>query len=236
VSRTDRTVRYWAGSRTYLGQPPPRRLLRWPELRRVRVETERGHPLDARDHAHPALGTVRRLLDASPLTALLNAGQHGVFFDLSGAAICLRDREIARYVVHEYLHMGLPQVAPALAEAVLALAKRQPRGEACRLTLALLCHLHVLAVMGSGTNGELEPPPPSFGPQAQDFVGLFAVAWQAGWLPAHATGDAALRARLERHAHAAVLLAGPARMGALKAAFELEGGRMDPGGKTTADR
>ncbi len=37
VTRTDTTVRWWAGAREYLGVEPPDRLQAWPQLRRVQV-------------------------------------------------------------------------------------------------------------------------------------------------------------------------------------------------------
>jgi hypothetical protein len=38
IVRTDTVIRWWVGSKTFLGEPPPARLSAWPELRRVRVE------------------------------------------------------------------------------------------------------------------------------------------------------------------------------------------------------
>jgi hypothetical protein len=39
--RTDTTVSWWMGTARFRGQPPPERLLRWRQLRRVQVQTER---------------------------------------------------------------------------------------------------------------------------------------------------------------------------------------------------
>jgi len=38
LQRTDTVVRWWVGSRTFLGESPPARLSAWPELRRVQVD------------------------------------------------------------------------------------------------------------------------------------------------------------------------------------------------------
>ncbi len=38
ITRTDSTVSFWVGKRTFLGTEPPARLLAWPELRRVHVD------------------------------------------------------------------------------------------------------------------------------------------------------------------------------------------------------
>lgn len=39
ITRTDTVVRWWVGSREFLGETPPPRLSAWPELRRVHIET-----------------------------------------------------------------------------------------------------------------------------------------------------------------------------------------------------
>src|SRR5262249_62038381 len=41
LARTERGVSFWAGAREFRGQDPPARLLRWPRLRRVRIDVER---------------------------------------------------------------------------------------------------------------------------------------------------------------------------------------------------
>src|SRR5438105_4549660 len=38
ITRTDTSVSFWVGKRTYLGVDPPGRLLAWPELRRVHID------------------------------------------------------------------------------------------------------------------------------------------------------------------------------------------------------
>ncbi len=74
--RTDTLVRWWTGSELFHGQEPPRRLLLWPDARRVRTERRRV-PLYrlALSEGRPRLRQTRReLLDAlgvcSPLTPL----------------------------------------------------------------------------------------------------------------------------------------------------------------------
>jgi hypothetical protein len=39
VARTDTTVSFWVGEQTFIGTPPPDRLMLWPDLRRVRVQS-----------------------------------------------------------------------------------------------------------------------------------------------------------------------------------------------------
>ena len=41
MERTDTVIRWWVGSRIFLGETPPARLSAWPELRRVRRRDDR---------------------------------------------------------------------------------------------------------------------------------------------------------------------------------------------------
>ena len=71
VARTDTSVSWWIGSRSFLGIEPPRRLRAWPELRRVAVVAT-PHPLLeltplAVDRATLS-DTLAQLLTRSPLT------------------------------------------------------------------------------------------------------------------------------------------------------------------------
>jgi hypothetical protein len=72
VARTHKAVSWWTGKASFIGTDPPKRLLAWPEARRVRVDTT-NHPwtglpvagMDAlREQAFDAF------LDRSPLTDL----------------------------------------------------------------------------------------------------------------------------------------------------------------------
>lgn len=79
LRRTDTEVSWWTGSAVFRGQAPPDRLLRWPSLRRVRVERATvplaemaaWAPVPAEAYQR-ALGT---LLSASPLTDLATAAR-----------------------------------------------------------------------------------------------------------------------------------------------------------------
>ena len=71
VARTDTTVSWWTGSRTFLGVAPPARLKAWPDLRRVRltpasVPVLALHPLAV----DPAVleGALAAILTRTPLT------------------------------------------------------------------------------------------------------------------------------------------------------------------------
>lgn len=73
VARTDTTVSWWTGSRTYLGVEAPRRLRAWPELRRVNVVAT-PHPLleltPLPVDRTRLTDAVARLLTRTPLTEM----------------------------------------------------------------------------------------------------------------------------------------------------------------------
>jgi hypothetical protein len=92
VARTDTTVSWWSGSRTYLGVEAPRRLQAWPDLRRVSVVAT-PHPLLevsplAIDRGR--LGdAVARLLTRTPLTELATCTREAPPFVWSDGALAL---------------------------------------------------------------------------------------------------------------------------------------------------
>ena len=75
LARTDVDVRWWTGSERFLGTEPPKRLVAWPELRRV-TQTRTPHPLMELPRSGGAVdlarftGAVQTFLKKSPLTDL----------------------------------------------------------------------------------------------------------------------------------------------------------------------
>jgi hypothetical protein len=114
MQRMDTTVRWWVGSSTFLGETPPARLMAWPELRRVRVETsprtmmdlpKSGSAVDASMFA----SAVTSFLAKTPLTDLATIHR--------GAPAFLWSTE----------SLGLVATAPGRALAMRALAQA-PKG------------------------------------------------------------------------------------------------------------
>ncbi len=90
LARRDVRVRFWAGHRDYRGETPPRRLLRWQSVRRVREE-QTTVDLFAESLAIPsARAIVAELLGSSPLTDLLAIERSDPPVDLRSAARWLR--------------------------------------------------------------------------------------------------------------------------------------------------
>jgi hypothetical protein len=93
VGRLDTTIRWWTGSAVFHGEPPSKRLMAWPEVRRVRVEEVvvsldnlMLHPSVSRDQF---VGTLAAWLRLSPLTDLACAGREEPRFLWSPATLGL---------------------------------------------------------------------------------------------------------------------------------------------------
>ncbi len=94
MSRTDTSVSFWVGKRTYLGVDPPGRLLAWPELRRVHVDKVPRALAElptAGGHVPPALfeGGVAAWLRKTPLTDLATCARATPAFAWSPETLAL---------------------------------------------------------------------------------------------------------------------------------------------------
>jgi hypothetical protein len=99
--RTDTVVRWWVGSRTFLGVAPPARLSAWPELRRVHVKRslrtvmdlpEVGAAVDLVSFAH----TLKRFLTKTPLTDVATCDRSAPSFTWSSESLGLVATEAGR--------------------------------------------------------------------------------------------------------------------------------------------
>lgn len=92
IARKDTDVSWWTGSQVFRGEPPPARLLAWPETRRVRVTT---HAIElcelptAEALRLPFIAAVGHLLAQSPLTDLQRANRTMPAFAWTPAALSL---------------------------------------------------------------------------------------------------------------------------------------------------
>lgn len=166
LHRQDIRVSFWAGSREFLGQEPPPRLLAWRGVRRVQEERWRVlfylQLLGLSDGAGGGRACLEALMAASPLTDLLNPLRVDPPLDLAQHAALLREPALARAVAYSYLDLGLKEVAGALRSALLRLldsrdaaatppARRDAEPHGARRDLAtLLCftsHLHLCELL-----------------------------------------------------------------------------------------
>ena len=172
LHRQDIRVSFWAGSREFLGQEPPPRLLAWRGVRRVQEERWRVlfylQLLGLTDGAGGGRACLEALMAASPLTDLLNPLRVDPPLDLAQHAALLREPALARAVAYSYLDLGLKEVAGALRSALLRLldsrdatapARRDAAAHGARRDLAtLLCftsHLHLCELLRAPVSAPL---------------------------------------------------------------------------------
>jgi hypothetical protein len=164
TTRTDVHVKWWTGSESFYGDEPPARLVAWPSLRRV--EQQRltqpmwrlalGTGDEVLRSARQALMTA--VLDASPLTRLLCAGQPVTKqlgfslvlpWKLDGRKVSpldvLEDRCLARAVVDSMLADGLDVGGSAVALALLQGLREGTSPQILRRAAELCTHLAVVA-------------------------------------------------------------------------------------------
>jgi hypothetical protein len=166
IARVDSTVHFWLGRQLYLGRTPPRRVIAWPTLRRVRVERrdrswlrEIGIPAVARRAflALSAASPIGEALDPLRLEPPLSWGR---------ILPILRFPALARIVAGRMLELGVDRAGDALAEALYRFASfHDPpvglpaSGDAIGFALRFLSHLVWLDV--------LYGPPPDKRPSAE---------------------------------------------------------------------
>jgi hypothetical protein len=223
LGRDDVRVTFWAGRREFKGAEPPSRLLKWPDVRRVREERWRVGVMGEAVADPLQRAIVVALLGASPLTDLLEPTRLEPRFDLRPLVGWLRHPAIARAVAERYLSTGLEQVGPALASALVDLYNQKGCAREARVGTAFLCHLQLLYLLG-----EAGAPEPSRKIRVEtlvqkqealrDFFGLFAAAQKIGLgRPADVKLDRRVQALVDSHARICQGLAGQTRV------LELEG-------------
>ena len=152
IERNEHEVHNWLGTRTFVGQLPPRRLLRWPKLRKIQVAHQKrswlrdiGVPNDAR-RLWEALG------QANPLMEALNPGRLDPPLSWDNLFEVLRFAPLARGVAAHLVEQGLAVVAEPMAIALFAQGslKEGIRPTATRQSIAFgvtfLVHLYWLAI------------------------------------------------------------------------------------------
>jgi hypothetical protein len=127
LGRTDTSVSWWTGSAKFRGQPPPMRLLRWRELRRVQVDTRRVPLMDMGEGmpSNVSDGFIRALdawLECTPLTDIATATRSSPAFAWSPATIALVATRPGRTLAFRVLARQAPEaVRAALGKALAAL-------------------------------------------------------------------------------------------------------------------
>ena len=148
IVRSDRTVHFWVGRRTFVGRVPPRRITALPKLRNVHVDLVRRSWL--REVGIPAVGrpAFLALNLASPLGEALDPLRLEPPLAWSRVLAVLRFPALCRAVAGQALDLGVRKAGEAFADALFRFASLQEptggvlaTGEALRFAIRFLAHL-----------------------------------------------------------------------------------------------
>ena len=151
LKRTDVNVAWWTGRARFHGQAPPRRLVTWRGVRRVRIDesvVDFDELLGVPDTA-PIIAT---LLRRTPLTQLLDSHAGAPPLHWEDAVFLLRDPELARAIAYRLVPDAPPReqiLGPSrLAAAFEQMLERAPDEADVRAVAAFLVHLGALYCLG----------------------------------------------------------------------------------------
>lgn len=154
IVRLDRAVRYWLGHQTFIGRPPPSRVLALPRLRGVKVETARRAWL--RDIGVPAAArpAFLALTEASPLGEALDPLRLDPPPAWGRLLSVLKFPPLCRLVAGRLIETGVGLTGDALADALYRFASHldtagphQASPETVAFALGFLGHLVWLEVV-----------------------------------------------------------------------------------------
>jgi hypothetical protein len=178
LHRIDTHVSWWTGRADFRGQEPPRRLLLWPSVRRVREERAEIPVTDVL--AGEARAPLLLLAAATPLTdALALAADNRPNFRWAGKGPILTDPDLVRAVVYAWLPD--PNAEDALGVVGRAAAAFQEdwgklTGPEARATLAFFVHVMSLVALAEVGFPDLDAPSPTLAAALRDPDGGAALA------------------------------------------------------------
>lgn len=166
IVRSDRTVHFWVGRRTFIGRVPPRRITALPKLRNVHVDLVRRGWL--REVGIPAVGrpAFLALNLASPLGEALDPLRLEPPLAWSRVLSVLRFPALCRAIAGRALELGVRRAGEAFADALFRFASLQEptggvlaTGEALRFAIRFLAHLIWLDLLFGERAGKTEGDP-----------------------------------------------------------------------------
>ena len=148
IVRLDRAVRYWLGQQTFIGRPPPDRVLALPRLRGVKVETVRRSWLREIGVPAAARAAFLALTEASPLGEALDPLRLDPPPAWGRLLAVLKFPPLCRLVAGRLVETGVGLTGDALADALYRFVSH-PDGagphhaspEAVAFALSFLGHL-----------------------------------------------------------------------------------------------
>lgn len=171
LARTDIDLRWWTGSERFLGTQPPKRLLAWPELRRV-TETRTPRPLMDLPTSGSAVdvqrftSVVEAFLKKTPLTDFATVTRSDPAFAWTHENLSLVATRAGRTIVSRALALlSQRAVDTALGRAT----KHLFAAKAVRALFVAVDLLRDRALMAASARlGKAEPEPITLGPEQND--------------------------------------------------------------------
>jgi hypothetical protein len=171
LARTDIDLRWWTGSERFLGTAPPKRLLAWPELRRV-TETRTPRPLMDLPASGSAVDLQRftsvteAFLRKSPLTDVATATRSAPAFAWTHENLSLTSTRSGRTIASRALAL----LSQRAVDSALGRATKQLfAAKAVRALFVAVDLLRDRALMAASSRlGKAEPEPITLGPEHND--------------------------------------------------------------------
>jgi hypothetical protein len=173
IARSDRTVHFWVGRRTFVGRVPPRRVTALPRLRSVRVDLVRRGWL--REIGIPAAGRAAFLAlnVASPLGEALDPLRLEPPLSWGRIMAVLRFPPLCRAVAGRALEIGLDGAGDAFADALFRFASAQdpaggvaPTAASVGFAIQFLAHMAWLDLLFAGGRRAAATAPPVGGDES----------------------------------------------------------------------
>lgn len=142
IFRKDTAVSWWTGKASFRGQTPPMRLLRWREVRRVRVEEQRVSLAEMcigidTITTEAFLGALAGWISRSPLTDLASATRREPLFSWTKSTLSLIGSQPGRVLATRVLAREPPDLAAlALSRAASEIPKADAEARALAQSFA----------------------------------------------------------------------------------------------------
>jgi hypothetical protein len=178
LHRIDTHVSWWTGRADFRGQQPPRRLLLWPAVRRVREERAEIPVTDVL--AGEAHAPLLLLAAATPLTdAIALAADNRPRFRWAGKRAILEDPDLSRAVAYAWVpDLHAEDALAVVGRAAAAFQEEWGKlpGAEARLVLAFFVHIMALVALAEAGFPDLDAPSPVLAAALRDPDGGAALA------------------------------------------------------------
>lgn len=186
IKRKDFDLSFWVGRRHYVGQDPPKNLMRWPRLRRVKLEEKENLWLASENLSSYQRTFITLLFSKSPLTSLLAIPRPTFFPQWQNLLSYIRRPTISRLIVHEYLgsknkKVILSFLAKSFWSRVRSLQREKETNRMQQRILYTLIELVAYLYICDAIVGDIEPSFDDLNSFTSSALAILAVADRLGF-------------------------------------------------------